>query len=48
MTAKDVARYVGNTPHTLLENYTETSKEAKYEIKDAVNNVVCSKSQKNI
>lgn len=46
MTAKDVARYVGNTPRTLLENYTETSKDAKSEIKDVVNKVVRSKSQK--
>ena len=46
MSPKDVASYMGNTARTLLESYTETSKETKKEIRGTVNNALRSNTQK--
>lgn len=37
--AKDVARYLGNTPRTLLESYTEIRDETNIQIKDTISSI---------
>ena len=46
MSPKDVAMYMGNTPRTLLENYTNIREETKKEMPLIINDKIRSNKQK--